>query len=231
MKTLLITGCNRGIGLELTRQYLQDGWRVHGCCRRPQQAEALQQLAENFPKTLVLHTLDVVSEVGIAELKNTLDDEPIDLLLNNAGIYGGAGNRLGNLDSREWLQVLRVNTIAPLLMSQTFLDNVAASDNKIIASVSSKVGSIADNQGGSNYMYRSSKTALNQAVKSLSIDTAGLGITAVVLHPGWVQTDMGGPNALISTEVSAAGLKKVLDNLTPQQSGQFFNYDGSEIPW
>ncbi|MDM3872492.1 SDR family oxidoreductase [Porticoccus sp. W117] len=231
MATLLITGCNRGIGLELACQYLQDGWRVHGCCRNPSQADELQQLQEQHAENLQIHALDVASERGIAELKSALEDQPIDLLLNNAGVYGGAGNRLGSLDTEEWLQVLRVNTIAPLLMAQTFLDNVAASKGKTIASVSSKVGSIADNRGGSNYMYRSSKTALNQAMKSLSIDTAHLGLKTVVLHPGWVQTDMGGPNALITVAESASGLKKVLDELTPEQSGQFINYDGSEIPW
>ncbi|MCV6605224.1 MAG: SDR family oxidoreductase [Porticoccaceae bacterium] len=231
MATLLITGCNRGIGLELTRQYLCAGWQVHACCRSPEQAPALQELAQDCPESLQIHVLDVASECSIAMLKNALGDLPIDLLLNNAGVYGGAGNRLGNLDAEEWLQVLRVNTIAPLLLAQAFLNNVVASEGKTIASVSSKVGSIDDNRGGSNYMYRSSKTALNQAMKSLSIDTADRGIKAVVLHPGWVQTDMGGPNALISTEQSAAGLKNVLDNLRPEQSGSFFNYDGSEIPW
>ncbi|MGS2722796.1 SDR family oxidoreductase [Porticoccus sp. GXU_MW_L64] len=231
MKTLLITGSNRGIGLELTRQYLNSGWRVHACCRQPQQAAELQCLADRYPDSVVVHELDVSSECSIARLKSALGSEPIDLLLNNAGVYGGAGNRLGSLDVDEWLQVMRVNTVAPLLMAQVFLDNVAASERKTIASISSKVGSIADNRGGSNYMYRSSKTALNQAMKSLSIDTGYLGVTSVVLHPGWVQTDMGGPNALITTEESATGLKVVLDNLTPEKSGRFFNYDGSEIPW
>ncbi|UTW44337.1 SDR family oxidoreductase [bacterium SCSIO 12696] len=229
MKTLLITGCNRGIGLELTRQYVQSGWRVHGCCRKP--SPDLQQLQEEYSQQLVVHTLEVDSERSIAALAEAIGSEPIDLLLNNAGVYGGDGNRLGSLDVDEWLQVVRINTIAPLLMAQTFLDNVAASKGKTIAAVSSKVGSIEDNQRGSTYMYRSSKTALNQAMKSLSIDTAELGIKAVVLHPGWVQTDMGGPNALITTEQSATGLKKVLDELTPEQSGHFINYDGTEIPW
>ena len=231
MPTLLITGANRGIGLELTGQYLADGWTVHACCRQPGDAEALQQLGKQYSQTLAIHHLDVTSEQSIGRLVGGLADQPIDVLLNNAGVYGGSGNRLGDIDSEQWLQVFKVNAIAPLLMAQAFLNNVVNSDRKTIATISSKVGSIADNQGGGTYMYRSSKTAVNQAMKSLSIDTADMGVKAVVLHPGWVMTEMGGPNALIATEQSAAGLKSVLDNLTPQQSGRFINYDGSEIPW
>lgn len=230
MPTLLITGANRGIGLELTRQYLADGWQVIACCRHPDNAPELNQLTQQY-STLSLHQLDVSDEQGIAQLADELKQQPIDLLLNNAGIYGGSGNKLGAMESPQWLEVLRVNTIAPLLMAQAFLQQVSGSDKKIIATISSKVGSIADNQSGSNYMYRSSKTAVNQAMKSLSIDVAAMGVTAVVLHPGWVLTDMGGPNALIDTETSARGLKTVLDNLTMEQSGRFINYDGEEIPW
>ncbi|WIO75339.1 SDR family oxidoreductase [Porticoccaceae bacterium LTM1] len=230
MPTLLITGANRGIGLELTRQYLEGGWNVLACCRQPDQADELKQL-QSDNTMLSIHSVDVGNEQSIKQLAEELKGKSIDVLLNNAGIYGGSGNKLGSITSDQWLEVFKVNTIGPLLMAQVFLDQVASSDKKTIATISSKVGSIEDNQSGSNYMYRSSKTAVNQAMKSLSIDASGLGIKAVVLHPGWVLTDMGGPNALINTQQSASGLKAVLDNLKMEQSGQFINYDGSEIPW
>jgi len=226
MPTLLITGANRGVGLELTRQYVADGWEVHACCRDPDKAGELRQLAN-----AKVYRLDVSREESIVQLAERLVGIPIDLLLNNAGVYGGDGNKLGGINTEEWLQVFRINTIAPLLMAQSFLKNISNSNGKTIATLTSKVGSIADNSGGSNYMYRSSKTAVNQAMKSLSIDTADLGIKTAVLHPGWVQTEMGGPNALITTEQSASGLIKVINNLTPEQSGGFYNYDGTEIPW
>lgn len=230
MPTLLITGANRGIGLELTKQYLADNWTVFACCRNPAQANELTALATDSPKLEVL-ALDVTNDQEITDLANRLKDQNIDLLLNNAGVYGGQGNKFGTINRQEWLDVFTTNTVAPMMMAQAFVEQVARSDGKTIATISSKVGSIDDNQGGSNYMYRSSKTAVNQATKSLSIDLADSGIKAVVLHPGWVLTDMGGPNALITTETSASGLKKVLDNLTPEQSGQFINYDGSGIAW
>jgi len=127
--------------------------------------------------------------------------------------------------------VLEVNTIAPLMLAQAFVEQVAAGEHKLIAVISSKMGSIADNRSGGSYFYRSSKTAVNQVFKCLSIDLAGRGISAICLHPGWVKTDMGGPHAETGTEDSAAGLKAILQAAGAAQNGRFFNFDGSEIPW
>ena len=152
-------------------------------------------------------------------------------MLSNAGIYGSKGAGFGEVDAEEWRQVLEVNTIAPLMLVQTFVEQVAVSQQKLVAVISSKVGSIADNSSGGSYIYRSSKTAVNQVVKSLSVDLAGRNISVISLHPGWVKTDMGGSNAEISTDESVSGLKSILQSAGPAQSGQFIEFNGNSIPW
>ncbi|MCG8504876.1 MAG: SDR family oxidoreductase, partial [Sphingomonadales bacterium] len=194
MPTVLITGASRGIGLGLVRHYAAAGWQVLACCREPEAVDA--------PAGVERIALDVADDARIAALADGLAGRPIDLLINNAGIYGPRDAVVGNVKSADWLEVLRVNTIAPMMVTQALLPNIRAGNRKIIAIVSSKVGSIADNSSGNSYIYRSSKTAVNQVSKSLSIDLRAEDITVVALHPGWVQTDMGGPNALISTETS-----------------------------
>ena len=139
--------------------------------------------------------------------------------------------QFGEADTEVWASVLQVNSIAPLILSQMLMPNLLKGTDKKLLYLSSKMGSIGDNSSGGSYIYRSSKTALNSVVRSLAIDLAATGFSAAVLHPGWVQTDMGGPNALIDTSASVAGMMKVIDDLNQQQSGNFFNYDGSIIPW
>ena len=227
---ILITGANRGIGLELTEQFAEDGWQVLACCRNPDDAGQLQVLTERYP-AIEIHALDVTNYQQMASLSNQLANRQIDILLSNAGIYGSKGVDFGAVDAEEWRQVLEVNTIAPLMLVQNFVEQVAASRQKLVAVISSKVGSIADNTGGGSYVYRSSKTAVNQVVKSLSIDLADRGISAISLHPGWVKTDMGGPNAEISTDESVSGLKGILQSAGVAQSGRFIEFNGSSIPW
>ncbi|WP_323844880.1 SDR family oxidoreductase [Microbulbifer magnicolonia] len=228
--TIMITGSNRGIGLEMCRQFAADGWRVLACCRDLPNASELRSLRGQYPN-LRLFQLDVTDYAHMAALAKALQGEPIDILLNNAGYYGPKGVSFGHVDRDEWRRVLESNTIAPYMMAETFVDNVAASARRVIAVMSSKVGSIADNSSGGGYIYRSSKTAVNQVVKSLSIDLSERGISVIALHPGWVKTDMGGPGALISAEESVAGLKRVLLDTDLPRSGHFYNYDGGEIPW
>lgn len=229
-KNILISGASRGLGLEFAAQFAADGWGVLACCRNPDNATGLRELAANHP-AVELHALDVTDYARMAELSRQLGDRPIDLLLSNAGIYGPRDVAFGNVDPAAWREVLEVNTIAPLMLAQAFVEQVAASRRKLIAVVSSKVGSIADNRGGGGYLYRSSKTAVNQVVKSLSLDLDGRGISVVSLHPGWVKTDMGGPNAEIDTRESVAGMKKILDSAGRAQSGRFIEYNGEPIPW
>ena len=228
--TILITGANRGIGLKLTEQFAEDGWQVLACCRNPADTAQLQALSER-DLAIEIHALDVTNYEQMAILAEQLENRPIDILLSNAGIYGSKGLGFGEVDAQEWRQVLEVNTIAPLMLVQAFVEQVAASQQKLVAVISSKVGSIADNSSGGSYIYRSSKTAVNQVVKSLSIDLAGRGITVISLHPGWVQTDMGGANAEISTDESVSGLKSILQSAGLAQSGQFIEFNGNSIPW
>jgi len=228
--TILITGANRGIGLELCAQFADDGWAVLACCRNPEQAGDLQALAGRH-SSVEIHALDVTDYAQMTALSAQLHDWPIDILLSNAGIFGSRGTGFGAVEAADWREVLEVNTIAPLMLAQAFVEQVAASRQKLMAVISSKVGSIADNGSGGHYPYRSSKTAVNQVFKCLSIDLADRGISAICLHPGWVLTDMGGPNAEISASESVAGLKAVLQSAGPAQSGRFIEYNGEPIPW
>ena len=232
MYTVLITGANRGIGLEFARQYAADGWRVLACCRHPEKAEALDKLATEHPDSVLVHALDVADLEQIESLATLLANESIDVLINNAGYYPDSDSKgFGHIDCDEWAQAFKVNTMAPLKMAEAFVSNVARSEFKIIATLSSKMGSVADNTSGGSYQYRSSKAAVNMVNKNLSLDLKDQGIATVVLHPGWVQTDMGGPNALITVEQSVSGLRQVIGQLTQADSGKFFAYDGQEIPW
>ncbi|EGH00047.1 Short chain dehydrogenase [gamma proteobacterium IMCC2047] len=198
-------------------------------CARDISGAELAGLAMQYEQ-VSLHPLDVSSDASIADFANELADQPVDLLINNAGVYGTGGSDLGQLTREEWRQVLEVNTLSPLMLTQALLANIEAGQLKIIAMMSSKVGSIADNGSGGSYYYRSSKTALNQVVKSLSIDLASRGIKVVALHPGWVKTSMGGPNALIDTQQSVQGLRAVLEELNDSRSGCFYGYDGAGNP-
>ena len=227
-KTVVITGANRGLGLEFCKQYLAEGYKVYACCRAPESAVELLKLKQEAGERLETVPLDVINSAQLTNLKYTLQGESIDLLINNAGMYG---ERLpfGEVNEQEWMQVLRVNTVAPLMVVQELADLMAA-DGKILL-MTSKMGSVGDNTSGGSYIYRSSKAALNAVGKSLSHDLAGKGISVAICHPGWVVTDMGGSNALIDTQTSINGLRKVVDELTLESSGQFFNYDGSIIPW
>ncbi|HER35062.1 MAG: SDR family oxidoreductase [Halothiobacillaceae bacterium] len=232
MKTALITGTNRGIGLELVRQLLEDGWRVHATARNPVNSAELTQLAEQFPATLERHALDVADPAAIDALSRELADESIDWLINNAGIYGPRGVAFGNVDDIDaWLEVFRINSIAPMLLMQALAKQVARSGEKKIGILSSKVGSMGDNGSGGGYIYRSSKAAVNAVIKSAAIDLEPHGINVVALHPGWVLTDMGGPNAEITTAQSAEGLRRNMAGLTEADRGRFIDIDGTTIPW
>lgn len=231
MKNILITGCNKGIGLELVRQYLQEGWRVMATARKPERADELNNLLVNSKGKLTVYKLDVTDKVQRDKLANELAGVPIDILINNAGSWGQAGANFHNTDEQKWLNGFQVNTIAPMQMMQTFVENVGASERRIIANMSSKMGSIDDNGSGGSYVYRSSKAALNMVSKSAAIDLQPLGISVVILHPGWVQTDMGGPHGEINVQQSAQNLRKILSGVTLKDSGTFFDIDGSVIPW
>ena len=231
MPSTLITGANRGIGLEFARQYLADGWRVCAACRDPDSASELHLLADTSDNQLRIMALDVTNPAGIKAAATELDKQAIDLLLNNAGVMGPRSQTIGNVDYEAWARVLDANTMGPMRISEAFVENVARSDRKLIVTLTSGMGSLADNTSGGSIAYRSSKAAVNMVMRSLAIDLAPRGITCVVVNPGWVQTDMGGPHAKITPVESVTKLRRLIDSLGPAQSGKFFNYDGREYPW
>ncbi|ARC92706.1 short-chain dehydrogenase [Vibrio coralliilyticus] len=226
MKTVLITGANRGIGQSLVKNYLAQGWQVHATYRSEKSSQDLLELEGD---NLTCHPLDVTDYQGLSEFANALP--ALDVLINNAGYYGPKGYGFGNTDIDEWRKVLEINTIAPLKLVEALFPNLQKGQLKKIACLSSKVGSMTENTSGGGYIYRSSKAALNSVVKSLSNDLSSQDFTVLALHPGWVQTEMGGPNALIDTQTSAAGLVEVIESADISRSGEFINYDGTALPW
>lgn len=228
MSHVLITGANRGIGLALVQQYLANGWQVSATYRLASGAQDLLKLTEQYP-SLTLYCIDITDYDEIAS--SVCEIGPIDVLINNAGYYGPKGHGFGNTDVNEWRKALEVNTIAPLKLVELMHAKLELASGKTIVCISSKVGSMTENTSGGGYIYRSSKAALNSVVKSLHNDLSEHGYKVVALHPGWVQTEMGGENALISTTESAQALFERISELTAEQSGRFFNYDGSELPW
>lgn len=218
MPTVLITGANRGLGLEFARQYRADGWDVV--------ASARQTSPELDGLCVRVEQLDMRDLESVAGFGKKLDS--LDLLIANAGTYGPKSVTSAE-DGDGWLDTFAVNTVAPFLLAQSVLPLAAASNGKLVA-ITSRMGSIEDNTSGGFIAYRSSKTALNSAWRSLAIDNRGK-VTCAVLHPGWVQTRMGGSSAPLAPEQSIAGMREVIEGLGPQDSDRFFSYDGSEIPW
>jgi NAD(P)-dependent dehydrogenase (short-subunit alcohol dehydrogenase family) len=227
MPTVLITGANRGLGLELARQYAADGWRVIATARSTD-APALRALVEEELR-VTAHALDVTDFAAIDGLAAELAGTPIDVLLNVAGVMGS--KHFGATDYAEWSQVLTINVLAPMKMAEAFVEHFASSEQKKIVTLTSMMGSIGDNTSGGYYVYRSSKAAANAVMKSMAVDLKERGVIAVPMHPGWVRTDMGGPSAPVETADSAAGMRKVIASLTLSDSGKFLQFQGKELPW
>lgn len=226
MPSVLITGASRGIGLELARSFSADGWTVHALCRQPDKAKALKALGA----PVAVYRADVTDGLKIASLSRDLSELSLDVLINNAGTHQARG-AFGETDYDAWVEELKINSLAPQRMAERFVEQLASGGRKLIVNVSSVLGSIASVSGGENVVYRSSKAALNMVTRTLAQSLAERDITVVSVHPGWVQTDMGGEAAAISASESVAGLRALIDRLEPKDSGGFFNYDGEEIPW
>jgi len=231
MKTVLITGANRGIGLEHARRYARRGARVFATARAPEDADELGALAKASGANVEVLRYDASDDGGPAALKAHIGDAPLDLMFANAGAMGARRQSFGDVDVEAVENLICVNALAPLKLAEALADNVAKSDRKIMAFQTSLMGSIADNGSGGAYAYRLSKVALNMIGKGVANDLRSRGVTAVLLHPGWVRTRMGGPSGKISVEECVEGQQRILDALTPEQSGRFFNYDGRELPW
>lgn len=227
MPTVLITGANKGLGLEFARQYAADGWRVIASCPAPATAHELKRIAGRIET----HALDVRDSAAIDALAAQLSGTAIDLLLLNAGLHLQKDCTLESLDADLWLQEMRVNVVAPIMVARRFAAHVARSREKRIVAMSSSLGSIAMLANGGNYAYRSGKAALNASLKMLSSDLMAQGITVVAVAPGLTRTDMGGPNALFSPEDSVANVRRTVAAVTFEDSGRFLSRDGSALPW
>ncbi|UDL05680.1 SDR family oxidoreductase [Marinobacter sp. CA1] len=220
MSTVLITGANRGIGLELAKHYAREGWQVIGVCR--QLSEELAEVAAR-----IIDDVDVTTQAGLDRLKSAVGDTPLTLLINNAGLL--QDEVLGQIDYDSIRRQMEINAYAPLRVTETLLDNLH--DGSKIANITSRMGSIADNTSGGRYGYRASKAALNAFGKSLAVDLKPRGIAVAQLHPGFVQTRMVNFGGLISPEESAAGLAQRIDALTLENSGGFWHSNGEALPW
>jgi NAD(P)-dependent dehydrogenase (short-subunit alcohol dehydrogenase family) len=226
MPTYLITGANRGLGLEFARQLStrKDDTRIIATAREVEKATDLARLVHD------VISLDVAEPKSIEELAGLLRDRPIDILINNAGI-SSKGKSIEELDAEDLRQAFAVNAIGPMLVTKALLPNLRAGQRKTVFNITSQLGSIASNRGGSSYGYRASKAALNMFTVSLANELKKDGFTCVVAHPGWVQTDMGGAGAPLKPEESIAALLRIIDGLRPEDTGKFFNYDGKPMPW
>jgi NAD(P)-dependent dehydrogenase (short-subunit alcohol dehydrogenase family) len=233
MLTVLITGANRGLGLEFARQYAADGWDVIATARNPKSSEELQQLAKN--KNVSLRALDVTSHESVKQLVKALRGEPVDLLVLNSAIYTRKGNKLGELNFEGWRESFETNVLGAIRVAEALIENVAASKRKQIIAISTGMGSVqalGSTLGlGIAYQYRTSKAALNMTMSILAKEVEPRGISVVLFSPGWVQTDMGGPNAALTPQQSIAGMRNVLEANPMQLTGKFLGYDGATWPW
>ena len=223
-QTVVVTGANRGIGLELARQLSERGDTVIGTARAPESATDLQKLGVR------VEALDLESPKTISALGRKLRGTAVDLLIHNAAV-GVAGPAVEEVTAEDLESHFRVNTIGPLRLTQALLPNLRESDRKLVVAISSGLGSIAENENGGWVAYRVAKTALHQVMKTLSAELAKDGLTFVLISPGWVRTRMGGQGAPLSPEESVRAVLKIVDKLTPKDSGRFFNQKGREIPW
>ena len=224
MPTVLITGAGRGLGEEFVTQFMEDGWDIIATCRNPDDIKDTISLEK-----IDIFPLDVTSIGSVSDLKSKLCDRPIDVLINNAGIIGQRDG-FGALDYKAWANAMDTNVFGPMRVAEALVTNVLNSNRKQMIFITSKMGSITETSPNA-YVYRSSKAALNMAVKCMSLELADKGLTAVLFHPGHVQTDMGGASAPVTPQLSIAGMKKQILGFNQKNNGEFLSYDGSSIPW
>ncbi|HEX3942683.1 MAG TPA: SDR family oxidoreductase [Rhizomicrobium sp.] len=229
MTTVVVTGANRGIGLEFVRQYAGDGAKVIACARDPHHADVLKELSV-ANSMIDVRPLDVSDFTACAALGKDLAGEPIDILINNAGTYGPKRQDADDMDFEGWAYTFAVNTMGPLALSQALHENLKRGREKRLITITSGMASTATTEGG--YLaYRASKAAVNNVMRNLSVDWRRDRIIAVVISPGWVRTDMGGAGAPLLPEQSVSGMRKVIAGLTLSNSGKFLNWDSGERPW
>lgn len=229
-KTALVIGSNRGIGLGLTEQLLDQGYHVIATCRQPEQAELLHA-ARMRSNDLEIYQLDVTNDEQIDHLLDEIGERAIDRLILNAGIHDKRQDNESRVDRDNLHRLFETNSVSPLKLASKLWPAVQKSEEKLIVAMSSKMGSIADNRSGGSYAYRASKTALNAFMYSFALDIKSYGIHLLIFHPGWVKTDMGGPNALIDVDTSVSGMLAIMAEAKRYSTGSFLSYDGHEIDW
>jgi NAD(P)-dependent dehydrogenase (short-subunit alcohol dehydrogenase family) len=230
MKTVLITGVGRGIGLKLVEEFLKRGYAVIGTVRDDAGKQRAEQTAAALGKAVETHIVELTEQASVERLRSALADRTIDILINNAGIRGENDQTYISLDLDEWLNILQVNTIAPMRVTLALLPNLLQAEQAKIVTISSAMGSMARERNDA-IAYRSSKTAVNKAMQCLAVDLRPKQVGVYLMHPGWVRTDMGGPEGEVSAEQSASGLADTIVNFDLDDSGTFWNYDGEALEW
>jgi len=229
MTTVLITGANRGIGLELSQQYIANGDRVYACCRNPEAADVLTALANSSDGKVTIHTMDVSSEDSIKACAEELSGVSIDVLINNAGVYGGEHQAFGDANLDDWLMTLQVNTIGPFRVAEALQQHLKSANEPKMLTISSQVG--ASTFSMPIYAYSSSKAAVNKVMQILATEWQQYGISVSLIHPGWVKTEMGGSEAAITPQESAEGIRQVIEKMDMANTGSFFKWNGEIHPW
>ena len=227
---VLVTGASRGLGLEFVKQYAEEGATIYACCRDPGASKPLRRISDEAGGKVSMHPLDVADAKSVAALAKSFGDEPIDLLINNAGIYGPKQQSANAMDFDGWAETFAINSMAPLRVAQAFHRNLKNGTAKKLITITSGMGSTPQHSGD-YFAYRSSKAAVNNVMHGLSLAWKSDGITVTVIHPGWVKTDMGGKNAALEPHESIAGMRSVIAKLTPGDSGKFLDYTGRGLPW
>lgn len=232
MASVLVTGSNRGLGLEWVRQYAMEEWRVYATCRHPMEARELKALAEQ-EKGISIHRLDVTKPEEINALAVDLMKEPIDLLVNNAGVYLEKFMEVGlrKIRYEDWIYTFQVNTLGAVRVTEAFQEHLARSERRLVVVISTHMASIADIAAPGAYYYRSTKAALNAVMEGLTHELRPKGVGVLILHPGWVQTRMGGEGTPLMPSESVQGMRSLVEKFTLNESGRFFRYDGVQMPW
>lgn len=231
MTTILVTGANRGLGLEFVRQYAAEGVHVHAACRNPAKADALNAIASASKGKVTIHAMNVADEASVTACAKALNGAALDIVINNAGIYGPKNQSAADMDYAGWAETHAINTMGPLRVAAAFKEHLKRGTAPRMVAITSQMGSIAQGGGRGFYAYRSSKAALNMVINLLANDWREEGIATLALHPGWVRTDMGGPQAPLLPEESVSGMRKVIAALTPSGSGTYLDYAGKAIAW
>ena len=231
MPSVLVTGANRGLGLEIVRYYLNQHWTVHACCRRPDSADELRLLFDQSHGLITIHELDVTRTRAITALRENLAESSIDVLINNAGVSIGRADKFGSLNYSDWTKMLNVNMLGPSAVSEALLKNVERSVRKLIVFVSSDLASLSGHDGRTLYYYRTSKIGLNMLMRTMAFELQDRGITSFSYHPGWIRTAMGGDKAPVDPKESAISLGGLVESAGISISGQYFNWKGENISW